>query len=164
MRWADVDRDAGLWTIPSEDMKRRKAEKQNGQPHVVSLPRQALALLDGLHPLTGHGVYVFPGLRDHEKPMSEAGVNAALHAMGYKDRHTWHGYRTTGRTILRQVLKFPVDVLETQLAHKGQITHNGAYDRATHLEERTDMLQVWADYLDKLAAGADVLEFVRKRA
>ena len=153
MRWADLDRDAGLWTIPSADMKRRVAEKQNGQPHVVSLPRQALALLEGLHPLTGHGVYVFPGLRDHEKPMSEAGVNAALHAMGYKGRHCWHGYRTTGRTILRQVLKFPVDVLETQLAHKGQITHNGAYDRATHLEERTDMLQVWADYLDKLAAG-----------
>ena len=164
MRWADLDRDAGLWTIPSADMKRRKEEKQNGQPHVVSLPRQALALLEGLHPLTGHGVYVFPGLRDHAKPMSEAGVNAALHAMGYKDRHTWHGYRTTGRTILRQVLKFPVDVLETQLAHKGQITHNGAYDRATHLEERTDMLQVWADYLDKLAAGADVIQLPRRSA
>ena len=164
MRWADLDRDAGLWTIPSADMKRRVAEKQNGQPHVVSLPRQALALLEGLHPLTGHGVYVFPGLRDHEKPMSEAGVNAALHAMGYKGRHCWHGYRTTGRTILRQVLKFPVDVLETQLAHKGQITHNGAYDRATHLEERTDMLQVWADYLDKLAAGGDVIQLPRRSA
>ena len=164
MRWADLDRDAGLWTIPSADMKRRKEEKQNGQPHVVSLPRQALALLEGLHPLTGHGEYVFPGLRDHSAPMSEAGVNAALHAMGYKGRHCWHGYRTTGRTILRQVLKFPVDVLETQLAHKGQITHNGAYDRATHLEERTDMLQVWADYLDKLAAGADVIQLPRRSA
>ena len=164
MRWADLDRDAGLWTIPSGDMKRTKAEKINGQPHVVSLPRQALALLEGLHPLTGHGVYVFPGIRDHSAPMSEAGVSAALHAMGYKDRHTWHGYRSTGRTILRQVLKFPTDVLEAQLAHTGQITHNGAYDRATHLEERTDMLQVWADYLDKLAAGADVIQLPRRSA
>ena len=161
MRWADVDMERGLWAIPSEDMKRRKSEKLNGQPHVVTLPRQALALLKDLHPLTGHGEYVFPGLRDHSKPMSEAGVNAALHAMGYKDRHTWHGYRATGRTILRQVLKYPKDVIEAQLAHKGQITHGGAYDRATHLEERTDMLQVWADYLDKLAAGGDVVEFKR---
>ena len=161
MRWADVDMERGLWAIPSEDMKRRKSEKLNGQPHVVTLPRQALALLKDLHPLTGHGEYVFPGLRDHSKPMSEAGVNAALHAMGYKDRHTWHGYRATGRTILRQVLKYPKDVIEAQLAHKGQITHGGAYDRATHIEERADMLQVWADYLDKLAAGGDVVEFKR---
>ena len=62
------------------------------------------------------------------------------------------------------MLKFPVDVLETQLANKGQISHNGAYDRATHLEERTDMLQVWADYLDKLAAGGDVIQLPRRSA
>ena len=96
--------------------------------------------------------------------MSEAGVNAALHAMGYKDRHTWHGYRTTGRTILRQVLKFPVDVLETQLAQKAQITPKGPYARATHVRNRTDMLQVWADYLDKLAAGGDVIQLPRRSA
>jgi integrase len=93
--------------------------------------------------------------------MSEAGVSAALHAMGYKGIHTWHGYRATGRTILRQVLKYPKDVIEAQLAHTGQITHGGAYDRATHVEERTDMLQVWADYLDKLRMGADVIQLHR---
>ena len=94
--------------------------------------------------------------------MSEAAVSAALHAMGYKNIHTWHGYRATGRTILRQVLKYPKDVIEAQLAHTGQITHGGAYDRATHLEDRTTMLQVWADYLDKLAIGADVIKFKAK--
>jgi integrase len=79
--------------------------------------------------------------------------------MGYKGIQSWHGFRATGRTILRQVLKYEKDVIEAQLAHKGQITHGGAYDRATHVEDRTDMLQVWADYLDKLARGAHVIAF-----
>jgi integrase len=140
-------------------MKRTKAEKINGQAHISPLPRQAVKTLQDIQKLTGHGEYVFPGLRDHSKPMSEAAVSAALHAMGYKDIHTWHGYRATGRTILRQVLKYEKDVIEAQLAHKGQITHGGAYDRTTHIEDRTSMLQVWADYLDKLAAGGDVIQF-----
>ena len=157
MRWTDIDLDAGLWSIPSEDMKRTKAEKINGHAHVVPLPRQAVEALRDIQKMTGERKYVFPGLRDHTKPMSEAAVSAALHAMGYKDIHTWHGYRATGRTILRQVLKYPKDVIEAQLAHTGQITHGGAYDRTTHIEDRTSMLQVWADYLDKLARGADVI-------
>ena len=159
MRWADLNLDAGLWIIPSEDMKRTKAEKINGQAHISPLPRQAVEALQDLYHLTGRGVYVFPGLRDHEKPMSEAAVTAALHALGYKGIQSWHGFRATGRTILRQVLKYEKDVIEAQLAHKGQITHGGAYDRTTHVEDRTDMLQVWADYLDKLAAGADVIQY-----
>ncbi len=163
MRWADIDLDAGLWSIPSEDMKRTKAQKINGQPHVVPLPRQAVAMLRELQKITGdvdrQHEYVLPGLRDWKQPMSEAAVSAALAGMGYKGLHTWHGYRATGRTILRQVLKFPTDVIEAQLAHKGQITHGGAYDRATHLEERTVMIQAWADYLDKLARGADIIQF-----
>ena len=161
MRWADLDLERALWNIPSEDMKRTKAGKVNGQPHVVPLPRQAVALLRELYPLTGGGEWVFPGLRNAKKPMSEAGVSAALNAMGYKGRQTWHGFRATGRTILRQVLKYPADVIEAQLAHVGQITHSGAYDRATHQDERADMLQVWADYLDKLRTGADVIPFSR---
>ncbi len=159
MRWVDLNLEVGQWAIPSEDMKRTKSQKINGQAHVVSLPKQALAILSDIHQLTGGGEYVFPGLRDRKVPMSEAAVNAALHAMGYKGRHCWHGYRATGRTILRQVLKYPVDVIEAQLAHTGQITHGGAYDRATHLEERTPMIQVWADYLDKLRIGGDVIQF-----
>lgn len=161
MRWADLDMNRALWSIPSEDMKRTKAGKVNGQPHVVPLPRQAVALLRELHPLTGGGEWVFPGLRNAKRPLSEAGVSAALAAMGYKGRQTWHGFRATGRTILRQVLKYPADVIEAQLAHVGQITHGGAYDRATHQDERADMLQVWADYLDKLRTGADVIPFNR---
>ena len=83
-----------------------------GADEALPLPRQAVELLRELAPLTGHGVYVFPGMRDHARPMSEAAVNAALHAMDYKGRHCWHGYRASGRTILRQVLKYPADVIE----------------------------------------------------
>lgn len=157
MRWANIDLEAGIWEIPSEDMKRTKEEKANGQAHVVPLPRQVIKHLRELQPLTGDREYVFPGFRDPNTCMSEAGVNAALHGMGYKGRHCWHGYRATGRTILRQVLKYDVDVIEAQLAHVGQITHAGAYDRATHVESRTGMLQKWADYLDKLRQGAEII-------
>lgn len=158
MRWADVDLERGLWSIPSEDMKRTKEQKANGQPHVCPLPRQAVELLRELRHLTGDREYVLPGLRDPKTPMSEAGLSAALNAMGYKGRQTWHGFRATGRTVLRQVLKYPADVIEAQLAHVGQITHGGAYDRATHLEERIVMIQHWSDYLDRLRTGADVIQ------
>lgn len=157
MRWVDLDLDAGLWTIPSADLKRSVQGKKTGTAHKVPLPRQAVAAIRKLQPMTGAGEYVFPGLRDHGKPMSEAAVNAALHAMGYKDIHTWHGYRATGRTLLREVFKIDIDVIEAQLAHVGGKTHNGAYDRATFVDERMEVMQQWADYLDKLRTGAEVI-------
>jgi integrase len=164
MRWADLDLGAGWWTIPSADMKRSVAAKRDGAAHKVPLPRQAVAAILKLQPLTGHGEYVFPGLRDHSKPMSEAAVNAALHAMGYKDIHTWHGYRATGRTLLREVFKVDIDVIEAQLAHVGGKTHGGAYDRTTFADERVTVLQQWADYLDKLRQGADVIPMPQRVA
>ena len=157
MRWADLDLDGAVWTIPSADMKRSMAQKINGQPHIVPIPRQVVDTLRELHPLTGHLEFAFPGFRDPTKPMSEASVNAALHAMGYKDRHTWHGYRASGRTLLREKLGFDADVIEAQLAHTTQIKHGGAYDRSKFIDQRAVMLQQWADYLDKLRIGADVI-------
>lgn len=158
MRWADIDLGGALWAIPSEDMKRTLLQKINGAPHLVPLPRQVVQVLRELQPLTGHREYVFPGFRNPKTCMSEAGINAALHSMGYKGVHCWHGYRATGRTILREVLRYPRDVIEYQLAHRGQVTHGGAYDRAQYLQERADMLQHWADYLDKLRSGAQILQ------
>ena len=159
MRWADLDLDAGLWTIPSADLKRNVEGKKNGAPHKVPLPRQAIVAIRKLYPVTAGREYVFPGLRDHAKPMSEAAVNAALHAMGYKDIHTWHGYRATGRTLLREVFKVDIDVIEAQLAHVGGKTHDGAYDRATFVDERAKVLQQWAAYLNTLRRSAEVLQF-----
>lgn len=164
MRWADLDLDKALWAIPSEDMKRKKLQKLNGAAHLVPLPRQVVAALKELHPLTGGREHVFPGMRDPKAPMSEASVSAALNAMGYRGVHTWHGYRATGRTILREVLRYERDAIEYQLAHRGQVTHGGAYDRAQYLQERADMLQAWADYLGNLRAVGQVIPMDRKAA
>ena len=162
MRWADIDLEAGLWTIPSMDMKRNKAGKANGAAHLVPLPTQAVEIIKSLQPMNGTREFVFPGARDARESMSEAAVTVALHAMGYKGRQTWHGFRATGRTLIREELGYDPDVIEAQLAHTGQISHGGAYDRAAFIKARVPMIQQWADYLDKLRAGADVLPLHRK--
>lgn len=164
MRWADIDLEAGLWTIPSDDMKRNKAGKANGAPHLVPLPTQAVEIIKGLQPLNGTREYVFPGARDARDPMSEAAVTVALHALGYKGRQTWHGFRATGRTLIREELGYDPDVIEAQLAHTGRIAHGGAYDRAAFIKARTPMIQQWADYLDKLRMGADVIQLPTRAA
>ncbi len=161
MRWAQVDLDAARWTIPSEELKRRKEQKRNGPPHVVPLPTQVVEALRELQPLTGFREYVFPGHRDPRKPMSEGALSAALGSLGYKGRHTWHGYRATGRTLIREVLGCDIDVIESQMAHVSHISHGGAYDRAKFIDARVKMLQDWADYLDKLRTGADVIPLHR---
>lgn len=164
MRWADLDLEAGLWTIPSEDMKRTKEGKASGVPHLVPLPTQAVDIIKSLEPLNGTREYVFPGARDARDPMSEAAVTVALHAMGYKGRQTWHGFRATGRTLIREELGHDPDIIEAQLAHIKGKSHGGAYDRAAFIKARTPMLQQWADYLDKLRLGADVIQLPTRAA
>lgn len=126
--------------------------------HSVPLARQAVAILRDLHALTGHGRYVFPG-RDPKLPMSETAVNAALRRMGYdtKTEITGHGFRAMARTILAEELHCKPEVIEHQLAHKVPDTLGTAYNRTKFLKERRAMMQQWADYLDKLKAGADVI-------
>lgn len=126
--------------------------------HLVPLSSQAVAILKELHNLTGHGGYVFPG-RDPQKPMSEAAVNAALRRMGYdtKTEITGHGFRAMARTILHEELHQKPEVIEHQLAHKVGDALGSAYNRTKFLKERKAMMQLWADYLDKLKAGAVVI-------
>lgn len=100
MEWSEFDLDAALWTIPSAKMKRTKAEKEQGEPHVVPLPAQAVAMLRGLQPITGHGRYVFPGERDHGRPISDNSVRSALYALGFGKTQTWHGFRASARTMM----------------------------------------------------------------
>jgi integrase len=165
MKWEELDLEAALWTIPSERMKRRKQDKMNGQPHLVPLPSQAVSLLRYLHPLTGHGAYCFPGQRDHSRPMSENTINVALRSLGYDgDQMTAHGFRATARTILAEVLDIDPNVIEAQLAHAVRDPLGRAYNRATYLPQRKAMMQKWADYLDALAAGANVIPFAPKVA
>ena len=151
--WAEIDLDGALWTIPSARMKRSKAGKENGDPHLVPLSRQAVQILRELHVYTGHGRMVFPGERSHERPISENSVRTALITMGYTPEiQTWHGFRATARTMLAERLECDPLVIEAQLAHAVKDANGRAYNRTTYLKQRTDMMQRWADYLDKLAA------------
>ncbi|WP_310625166.1 integrase arm-type DNA-binding domain-containing protein [Limnohabitans sp.] len=154
MAWAEVDLEKALWTIPPERMKREKAGKVNGAPHLVPLSRQAVEILRQLHPLTGGGVMVFPGERSHERPMSDNTIRTALMALGFaKEEHTAHGFRASARTMLAERLNFDPLVIEAQLAHAVPDTLGTAYNRTKYLDQRTAMMQQWADYCDKLAAG-----------
>ena len=165
MAWAELDLDAAMWTIPADRMKRRKQDKLNGQPHLVPLPKQAIALLRHLHPVTGHGKFCFPGQRDHDRPMSENTINAALRSLGYaSDQMTAHGFRATARTIMAEALNIDPNVIEAQLAHAVRDPLGRAYNRTTYLPQRKTMMQAWADYLDTLEAGANVIQFASKAA
>lgn len=126
--------------------------------HLVPLAKQAVAILQELQLLTGGGKYVFPG-RDPKKPMSDAALNAALRRMGYntKTEITGHGFRAMARTILHQELGVKPEVIEHQLAHRVPDALGTAYNRTKFLKERRAMMQQWADYLDKLKAGAEVI-------
>jgi integrase len=158
--WAEIDLDAAMWTIPAARMKRGKDGKENGDPHLVPLPRQAVAILRGLHGYTGHGVMVFPGERSHERPISENSVRTALITLGYTPEiQTWHGFRATARTMLAERLDCDPLVIEAQLAHAVKDANGRAYNRTQYLKHRAAMMQQWADFLDKLAAGTDVIQF-----
>ena len=111
-----------------------------------------------LQPLTGQGRYVFPGARSHARPMSENAVLAAMRSLGIaKEEMSGHGFRAMARTILDEVLGFRPDYIEHQLAHAVRDPNGRAYNRTAHLPERRKMMQEWADYLDKLKAGAEVI-------
>lgn len=154
--WSEFDLDAGEWNIPAGKMKMRLS-------HLVPLCEQAGAILRDLHQLTGRGQYVFPGGRSPRRPMSNNAINAALRRMGYgTDTMTAHGFRATARTILDEVLGYRVDYIEHQLAHAVKDPNGRAYNRTAHLPERRKMMQAWADYLDGLRAGGDVVPFKRK--
>ncbi len=160
MRWADVDLDRAIWSIPAADMKRIKRLKVNGRPHLVPLARQALEVLTDLEPLTGHGQYVFPSLLSGERPMSDNTVNTALRRMGFDNTEmTAHGFRAMARTIMVEKMDVQPEVIEAQLAHGKSGPLGAAYDRAEFVEKRREMMQLWADHLDQLRDGAKVLTF-----
>jgi len=150
--WAEIDLEKAEWNIPAERMKMR-------EPHLVPLSTQAVIVLRELQPLTGHGKFVFPGERSHERPMSDNSVNAALRRLGYDTSAeiTGHGFRAMARTILDEVLGIRPDYIEHQLAHAVRDPNGRAYNRTAHLIERRKMMQQWANYLDKLKAGASVI-------
>ena len=148
-RWAEFDLDARRWDIPAERMKMRT-------PHIVPLSTQAIDLLRALHTLTGHNALLFPGERDHEKPMSNNTVLKALERMGYKHRMTGHGFRGIASTVLHEQ-GWPHEHIELQLAHQERNQVSASYNHAIYLPQRAKMMQAWADHLDRLRKGGDVI-------
>jgi integrase len=146
MEWAELDLDGAEWRIPANKMKMREA-------HVVPLSEQAVVMLRELHPLTGHGQFVFPGLRSAKRPMSDNTINAALRRLGFdKETMTGHGFRAMASSRLNE-MGWKSDVIERQLAHAERNKVRAAYNRAQYLAERRTMMQAWADYLDQLRQG-----------
>ena len=154
--WSEFDLDGAIWRIPAERMKMKAA-------HVVPLSTQAVDILRALWPLTGQGYYVFPGIRTDRRPMSENTINAALRGLGYSgEEMTGHGFRSMAATRLNE-MGWNSDAIERQLAHSELNKVKAAYTHAAqYLEERTRMMQAWADYLDALRHGATVMPFKRQ--
>ena len=147
--WKDIDLDAAEW---------RYIASKKGNAHIVPLALQAVTILREVQALTGEGRYVFPSARTSERPMSDNAVLAAMRRLGIaKDEMSGHGFRAMARTILDEVLGFRPDLIEHQLAHAVRDPNGRAYNRTAHLPERRKMMQAWADYLDKLKAGAEII-------
>ena len=141
--WTEVDLEERMWTIPPERMKGRVE-------HKVPLARQAMSVLTELYQLTGRGKYVFPTPRTIDRHLSENAVLVALRTMGYdKETMTAHGFRSMASTLLNELSHRP-DVIEAQLAHKGADRIRAIYNRAEYLQERRNLMQAYADLLDKL--------------
>ena len=159
LEWVWLDFDTATLTIPAAMMKRKKAEKANGSPHVVPLAPQAMAILrNELQPLTGGGRYVFPGLHSAARPMSENTVRSALRRLGYANEEmTAHGFRAMARTMAAERLGIVPEVIEAQLAHTVPDALGRAYNRTQYLDQRRELMVKWADYLDALRVGAKVI-------
>jgi integrase len=140
--WAHIDLGRAEWAFTVSKTK---------QPHIVPLAHQAVAILKEIHPVTGHGRYVFPGARSAKRPMSDAAILVALRAMeiSAQELHA-HGFRAIARTLLDERLGFRPDIIEHQLAHAVRDPLGRAYNRTSFLLERKVMMQQWADYLDRL--------------
>lgn len=151
--WAEFDLERATWTIPAERMKARR-------PHIVPLPRQAVAILRLLQEITGRYALVFAGANP-ERPMSENTVNKALRMMGYEGRQTGHGFRHLLSTELNG-RGYNKDWIERQLAHGDSDEIRGTYNHAAYVEQRREMMQAWADSIDALCAGAKVVSIKRK--
>jgi integrase len=162
-QWLEVDLEKAEWRIPAERMKMR-------EQHIVPLSRQAVEILRELEPLTNRGIpakpnaprYVFPGAQSRERPMSENAILAALRRMGYtKAEMTGHGFRSMASTLLHEQ-GWNHQVIERQLAHAERNAVSAAYNFAEHLLERRKMMQAWADYLDGLKGGAEVIPLFQR--
>ena len=140
-KWGEFDIEARRWNLPAQRMKM-------GTPHIVPLSSQALEVLEALRTLSGHGEWLFPGARSIGKPMSNNTILMALERMGYKGKMTGHGFRGLASTILHEQ-GYAHDHIELQLAHAPRNAVSASYNHALYLAPRAEMMQDWADFLEK---------------
>jgi integrase len=151
MEWAQITLDGPTpeWRVPWRRMKMRN-------PHIVPLSRQAVTLLREIHMHSGGGRWVFPQLRNPDRPMSENCITAALRAIGYSGAEmTWHGFRALASTQLNE-LGWNDKWVEMQLAHSDHNKVRKVYNHAKYLPQRRAMMQSWADYIDALRTNTDL--------
>ncbi len=141
VKWSEIDFEKAMWVIPAERMKMRL-------PHMIPLSKQSLKILAELKEMNGMNEYVFPSLPRPHKPMSNGTILVALKRMGYKNKMTGHGFRSLALGVLKEKLKYSHDVADRQLAHVPRNSTDRAYDRAQFLDDRIEMMQRYADYLD----------------
>ena len=140
--WRDINLETAEW---------RYTVTKTQTEHIVPLSKQALEILKTIHPLTGRWEFVFPSARSRHRPMSNNAILSAMRRMEIdKEEMSGHGFRAMARTILDEVLGYRPEIIEQQLAHQVRDPLGRAYNRTTHLEERSEMMQAWADYLDTL--------------
>ena len=151
----DIESKDPLWIIPAERMKMRKT-------HHVPLSQQAVEILREMQKYFDPEGYVFPQVKNPKKPMSENTLLYFSNRLGYAGRNTIHGFRTVASTVLNESGKWNPDVIELQLAHQESNKVRRVYNRAEHLEERTKMMQWWADYIDSLMIPANVIAITKK--
>ena len=156
--WSEINLEKGEWIIPWNRMKRGKlAVNPDTTDHHVCLSLQAWELLRELRTFTGGNKWLFPNQRDHEKPMSNGALLAALRRMGYQNKMTGHGFRALAMSTIKERLGYRHEVVDRQLAHAQKDKVASAYDRATFLGERKKMMQDWADYIDVIESGRKVI-------
>ena len=156
--WTEFDLEDAVWTIPASRTKMRR-------PHRVPLTQAAISILTDLRQIAGNGALVFPSVRSVKRCMSENTLNAALRRMGYdKSEASAHGFRATAATLLNESGKWHPDAIERQLAHVERDDVRRAYTRGEHWDERVKMMAWWADYLDRLRKGGEIVPFHSKSA
>lgn len=152
MRWEELDLDAGQW---------RYFVTKTQRTHIAALSAQAVAILRDLQAVTGRKEYVFPGAREPRHHMSGNAILVAARRAGVeKDESTIHGFRHMASTLLNEMGRWNPDAIEAALTHKMPGVR-GIYNQAQYLDERNRMMQAWADYLDMLRAGANVVPIKR---
>jgi integrase len=152
--WSEIVEGSDTWTIPWVRMKMGKRRLNPiKKDHVVPLSRQTQALFAEMRLISGAGPFVFPNLRDHDRPMSNNAFLKALERMGYRGKMTGHGFRALAMSTIKERLGYRHEVVDRQLAHVHADKVTKAYDRAEFIEERREMMQAWADYISSLAPG-----------